>query len=434
MGTNLECKTKNFLESGKEELYELREKLWNEYEMFKKSGVSLDMSRGKPSREQVDLSRAMLDCIKTGSSLESIDGTDCGNYGNPFGIVEAKKLIAPLMGVDEDDVIIGNGSSLKLMFDTISLFMIHGISGCKPWAHQGKIKFLCPCPGYDRHFKISEYFNMELVPVKMTPAGPDMDTVERLVSLDPAIKGIWCVPKYSNPQGITYSDQTVRRFARLKPASPDFRIMWDNAYSVHSLTANDTNLLNLMDECEEVGSENLPIMFSSTSKITFPGSGICAVGCRKDNLQALKMQFSVQSVCCNKLNQLRHARFLKNSAGIRGHMELHKKILYPKFKLAIDKLRENFSCNPIVKWDEPKGGYFISLYTTPGHAKAVVELCKHAGLILTPAGATYPYGIDPTDSNIRLAPSYPSLPELSEAMDLFCLACKIVFIDKLSEK
>lgn len=423
----------NFLKLNKHELLIKKNELLKEYTSFKNTGIRLDISRGKPSKEQIDLSIKLLDCIDSKSEYKSQDGIDCRNYGLPCGLPEAKRLLAPLMGVNEDDIIVGGNSSLHLMFDAISLFMTHGISGYKPWARQGKIKFLCPSPGYDRHFKISEYFGMELVPIKMTNTGPDMNTIEKLVQSDPLIKGIWCVPKYSNPQGITYSDETVKRFATLHPASGDFRIFWDNAYSVHDLTNQSTELLNIMNECKKVNSEELPIIFCSTSKITFAGSGISAMACRGSNLDALKKQFTIKSVGPDKLNQLRHVRFLKDIDGIHSHMKRHREILAPKFKLILDKFNLNFSDNPIIKWDKPKGGYFISVYTIDGCAKRIVRLCKEAGLILTEAGATYPYGIDPNDNNIRIAPSFPSLDILEKAISLFCIVTKIVSIEKIVE-
>lgn len=421
----------SFLSLSENKLLEKKEKLIKEYVEFKNLNLKLDMSRGKPGKEQVDLSMKLLDCINSKSDYKSQEGIDCRNYGGPFGLPEAKRLLAPLMGVNENDVIVGGNSSLSLMFDAVSLFMSHGISGHDPWIKQGKIKFLCPSPGYDRHFKVSQYFNMELINIRMTDIGPDMDTIENLVKSDPLIKGIWCVPKYSNPQGITYSDETVRRFAALRPVSSDFRIFWDNAYSVHDLTDERTELLSIMDECKKLGSEDLPIIFCSTSKITFAGSGISGMACRGSNIEAFKQMYKIKSVGPDKLNQLRHVKFLKNIDGIYAQMKCHRDILIPKFKLIVDTFKLNFTNNPIIKWDEPKGGYFISVYTMDGCAKKIVELCREAGLILTDAGATYPYGVDPKDNNIRISPSFPSLESLEKAISLFCVVSKIVSIDKI---
>lgn len=421
---------KNFFEMDKNELLKEHDELSKEYEEFKKKNLKLDMSRGKPSPEQLNLSMEMFDILNSKSDFKTKSGLDVRNYGVCDGIPEMKEFIADATGLDKEDFIIGGNSSLGMMFEAISFFMTHGAGGNEPWSKQGKIKFLCPAPGYDRHFAITEYFGMELVTVPMTPDGPDMDFVESAVQSDPAVKGIWCVPKYSNPQGITYSDDTVKRFAKLKPAAPDFRIFWDNAYFVHDLTESSVPLLSIMDECHKNGTEELPLIFYSTSKITFPGAGIAFMACRGRNLSDFKKMYNIQTVGFDKINQLRHLEFLKDKNTLYNHMKKHREILKPKFDMIINRLKTEFGNNPILLWNEPKGGYFISVDTPSGCAKRVVQLCKEAGVILTTAGATFPYGNDPNDSNIRLAPTYPSQKELSEATDLFCLCVKLVFLEK----
>ncbi len=423
---------KNYINMSKKELIEEKEKVMHEYQKFKSLGLKLDMSRGKPSKEQVNLSMDMLDVINSKSDCISQDGIDCRNYGILEGLREIRKLFSDMMGVNEDDIIIGGNSSLNMMFDVISCFMTHEISGEKPWLKQEKIKFLCPSPGYDRHFAICEYFGMELIPIKMNSDGPDMNKVENLVENDITVKGIWCVPKYSNPQGIVYSDEVIKRLSSLKPKAKDFRIFWDNAYCVHDLEES-VEILNIMDECVKNGNEELPILFSSTSKITFPGAGISALACRGNNMDILKKRFSMQTIGYDKINQLRHIRYLKNLDNLKLHMLKHRNILKPKFELVISKLRKEFEENEIIKWDTPKGGYFVSVYVMNGCAKEVVRLCKEAGVIITNAGATYPYGKDPFDSNIRLAPSYPDIKELDKAMDLFMICVKLAALNKLIE-
>lgn len=416
----------------KNELASTFKALKDRYNEFKNSGLKLNMARGKPSTEQLDLSMDMLDILKNNQGALNTDNADCRNYGFADGLPSARKLLAQLMEVNYEDVIAGGNSSLEMMFDAISFFMTHGAPGFEPWIKQGKIRFLCPCPGYDRHFKISEYFGMELITIGMNQDGPDMDAVEELTEGDSSIKGIWCVPKYSNPQGITYSDDVVRRFASLRPAANDFRIFWDNAYCVHNLKKNGDKVLNIMQECEKYGNEELPIIFCSTSKITFAGSGIAGMACRGNNIKLFRERYSIKSVGPDKLNQLRHVLFLGDVQGIKQHMEKHLKILEPKFRLVIDHLQKEFGDNPIVKWSAPNGGYFISADVMQGCAKRVVELCKDAGLTMTDAGATFPYGIDPLDSNIRIAPTYPLIDDLEKAMNLFCLCIKIATIEKLT--
>ena len=424
------------MKSSKNERNLVDSKLFKEYEKkyneFKSKGITLNMARGKPCSNQLDLSTPMLSCLKNPSDLISEDNTDCRNYGNMDGISEIKKLISDITSIKKENFIVGGNSSLSMMFDTISCFMIHGVQGGTPWLKQNKIKFLCPSPGYDRHFAICEYFGMELITIPMTKTGPDMDMVENLVSNDSTIKGMWCVPKYSNPQGITYSPETVKRIANLKPSAKDFRIFWDNAYFVHSLEEDDDKLLNIMVECEKAGNPELPILFFSTSKITFAGSGIAFMACANENLKQLKKNYSFKTVGFDKINQMRHFKFLKSPENLLNHMKKQSEILKPKFKAVIDILEEEFKDHKeILQWEEPKGGYFISVNTSKGCAKEVVSLCKEAGVILTNAGATFPYGIDPLDRNIRIAPTYPSLNELKSAMRLFCLVVKMVYMKKI---
>lgn len=420
---------KNYLNVPDEELRKIYDELRGKYKSFQSEGLKLNMARGKPSSEQLDLSLDMLDVLNSKSDFKSRDGVDLRNYGICDGIPEMKEFISELTGIDAENFIVGGNSSLSMMFDTISYFMIKGSDGCEPWIKQGKVKFLCPAPGYDRHFAISEYFGMEMITVPMTESGPDMDVVEDLVSNDELIKGMWCVPKYSNPQGITYSDEVVRRIAKLKPAAKDFKIIWDNAYFIHDISDKGDNLLNIMEECRKNGTENMPIIFHSTSKITFPGAGVAFMACAGENLSAFKKMYSIKTVGFDKLNQLRHLRFLKDKATILNHMKKHRDILKPKFDMILDMLKSEFADNPIITWERPNGGYFISVQTYPNCAKRIVKLCEEAGVILTKAGATYPYGNDPKDSNIRLAPTYPTMEELKLAMELFCLCVKIAFIE-----
>lgn len=413
-----------------EELSKIYFDLKEEYERFKSKNLKLDMSRGKPSSEQLDFSLGMMDVLNSRSDFKSDGGVDLRNYGICDGIPEMKEFISELSGIDAEKFIVGGNSSLSMMFDVISHFMIKGEKGCEPWAKQKKIKFLCPSPGYDRHFAISEYFGMELITIPMNSDGPDVNLIERLVANDDTIKGIWCVPKYSNPQGITYSDEVVKRLASLKPAAKDFKIIWDNAYFIHDLCEDGDNLIDIVSECEKSGNENMPIVFFSTSKITFPGAGVAFMACSGENLIALKKMYSVKTVGFDKINQLRHLRFLKDRSTILEHMKKHREILRPKFDMILNLLSKEFENNHILSWNHPKGGYFISVETTPNCASRVVELCKNAGVILTKAGATFPYGKDPQDSNIRLAPTYPSEEELRKAMELFCVCVKLSFVEK----
>lgn len=421
----------NYLALDHEAILKEHARVSDQYDNLKKLNLNLNMSRGKPSPEQVALSRGLLDTVNSTSDCTSNGGVDCLNYGVLDGIGEIKELFAPVLGVNKEQIFVGGNSSLSLMFDVISFFMTHGVCGGKPWIAQDKVRFLYPCPGYDRHFAILKHFNIEAIPIAMTPTGPDMDAVDHLVAGDSAIKGIWCVPKYSNPQGITYSDETVRRFAALKPLAPDFRIFWDNAYAIHDLTDTLTELLNIMDECEKKGTQNLPIIFCSTSKITFPGAGVALIGASEENLVHIKRMYSFKTIGFDKVNQLRHARYFKDYQGLLSHMKKHRDILRPKFDIVLNTLRESFAGNEIISFTEPKGGYFVSVDVMNGCAKRVVELCKGVGLILTAAGATFPNGFDKNDSNIRLAPTYPSASELQTATDVFCTCVKMATLEKL---
>ena len=423
---------KPYSELTREELLELKKDLSAQYHAFHVKDLKLDMSRGKPSVEQLDLSMGMMDVLNSDCDLTCEDGTDCRNYGVLDGIREAKELLGDMIEVPADNIIIYGNSSLNVMYDTISRSMTHGVMGNTPWCKLDKVKFLCPVPGYDRHFAITEYFGIEMVNVPMTEEGPDMDIVEELVSKDESIKGIWCVPKYSNPTGNSYSDQTVRRFARLKPAAADFRIYWDNAYSVHHLYDDDQdNLIEILAECKRAGNPDLAYKFSSTSKISFPGSGIAAVATSHNNLEDIKKQLRMQTIGHDKVNQLRHVRYFKNIHGMVEHMRKHAEILRPKFEAVEAILERELGGLGIGSWTSPKGGYFISFDSMDGCAKDIVAKCKKAGVVMTGAGATYPYGKDPHDSNIRIAPSYPPLQDLITATELFALCVKIVTVNKL---
>lgn len=415
-----------------EELKELKTKLDAEFEEVKARGLNLDMSRGKPSAEQLNLSMGMMDVLTSDTDLICQEGVDCRNYGVLDGIAEAKQLLADMMEVPKQNIIIFGNSSLNVMYDQIARSMTHGVLGSTPWAKLDKVKFLCPVPGYDRHFAITEHFGIEMINVPMTATGPDMDVVEKLVAEDDAIKGIWCVPKYSNPQGITYSDETVRRFARLKPAAEDFRIYWDNAYGIHHLYEDKQDqLIEILEECERAGNPNLAYKFSSTSKISFPGSGIATIASSDENLAEIRKQMQVQTIGHDKVNQLRHARFFGDINGMVAHMKKHADILRPKFDAVLETLDRELGELEIGSWIAPRGGYFISFDSMEGCAKAIVAKAKEAGLVMTGAGATFPYGKDPKDSNIRIAPSYPTLEDLKVAAEIFVLSVKIVSVDKL---
>ncbi len=422
---------KPYKEMTHEELLTELSEVEAKYEAYKAKGLNLDMSRGKPCKEQLDLSNGMMDILNSDSDMNCESGVDCRNYGVMDGIPEARRLLADLSEVPEKNILIYGNSSLNVMFDTVARAMSMGICGHAPWGQLDEVKFLCPVPGYDRHFGITEFFGIEMINVPLLPTGPDMDMVEALVANDPLIKGIWCVPKYSNPTGISYSDETVLRFANLKPAAPDFRIFWDNAYSVHHLYDDDQDvILELLTEAEKVGNEDLVYKFISTSKISFPGSGIAAFAASENNLADARRAMFYQTIGHDKLNQLRHVRFFKDMDGIHEHMRKHAAILRPKFETVIHGFEEELGGLEIGTWSNPKGGYFISFDSLDGCAKKIVDKAKEAGVKLTPAGATYPYGKDPKDSNIRIAPAYPSLDELKMATEIFILSVKLVSLEK----
>ena len=416
----------------KEELLELKKGLEARFEEIKAKGLSLDMSRGKPAADQLNLSMGMMDVLNSSEELTCANGVDCRNYGGLDGIDEAKQLLADMMEVPKDNVIIFGNSSLNVMYDTVARAMTHGVMGSTPWCKLDKVKFLCPVPGYDRHFAITEHFGIEMINIPMTSEGPDMDLVEELVNNDPAVKGIWCVPKYSNPQGITYSDETVFRFANLKPAAEDFRIFWDNAYCVHHLYEDKQDyLLEILMECKKAGNPDMVYKFSSTSKISFPGSGIAAMAASDANLKDIRNMMKVQTIGHDKVNQLRHVRFFKDIHGIVEHMKKHADILRPKFETVLEVLDKELGGLEIGSWIAPRGGYFISFDALDGCAKAIVVKAKEAGVVLTGAGATFPYGKDPHDSNIRIAPTYPPLGDLIVATELFALCVKLSSVEKL---
>ena len=415
-----------------EELQSLKRELEQQFAEIKAKNLKLDMSRGKPSKAQLDLSMGMMDVLNSDANLTCEEGVDCRNYGVLDGIREAKQLLSDMSEVPKENIIIFGNSSLNVMYDTISRSMTHGVMGSTPWCKLDKVKFLCPVPGYDRHFAITEHFGIEMINIPMTDEGPNMDMVEALVNNDASIKGIWCVPKYSNPQGITYSDKTVRRFARLKPAAKDFRIYWDNAYTIHHLYEDtQDNQIEILMACKQEGNPDMVYKFASTSKISFPGSGIASIAASTANLADIRKQMTIQTIGHDKVNQLRHARFFGDIHGIVEHMKKHADILRPKFEAVLDVLERELTGLAIGSWIKPRGGYFISFDALEGCAKAIVAKAKEAGVVMTPAGATFPYGKDPKDSNIRIAPSFPTPEELSMAADIFVLSVKLVSIDKI---
>lgn len=421
-----------YSEMNKEDLQKELEVLKEEYAKICDADINLDMSRGKPGADQLKLSVKMLDILDADSDVKASNGIDCRNYGLLDGIPEAKKMMAGIMQTDPENIIIYGNSSLNVMYDTVSRSFTHGVMGSTPWCKLDKVKWLCPVPGYDRHFAITEFFGVEMINIPMNEDGPDMDMVEKLVSEDDAIKGIWCVPKYSNPTGISYSDEVVRRMANLKPAAKDFRIYWDNAYAIHHLyNGEQDEILEIMVECRKAGNPDMVFEFASTSKVTFPGSGIAAIAASKDNLDFIKKQMTIQTIGYDKLNQLRHVRFFKNVEGVKAHMKKHAEKLRPKFATVLDVLEKELKPTGVGSWTKPNGGYFISLDVMEGCAKKVVSMCKDAGVVLTGAGAPFPYGKDPEDKNIRIAPSFPTPEELLEASKILVICTKITAIEKL---
>ncbi|MFR3237435.1 MAG: aminotransferase class I/II-fold pyridoxal phosphate-dependent enzyme [Acutalibacter sp.] len=414
-----------------EELRQIHQEAQQQYDDFQSLNLNLNMARGKPCADQLDLALGVLEALHARSEFANSKGDDCRNYGVWNGLPEMRAIFSKMLEVPVDQIILGNNSSLQMMFDCISQGYTHGYSGCTPWCRQEKLKFLCPAPGYDRHFAVTEYFGFEMIPVPMLKTGPDMDLIERLVAGDEAIKGCWCVPKYSNPTGITYSDETVRRFAALKPAAKDFRIMWDNAYCVHDLTDTPDTLLDLYAECLKRGTEDQVLFFASTSKISFPGAGVAALAASKRNIEDLKRRITAQTIGPDKLNQLRHILFLHDINGVYDLMQGHRQILQPKFQIVEESLERELGNLGIAKWSKPNGGYFVNLDVMNGCAKRVVNLCKEAGVVLTDAGATFPYGADPNDSNIRVAPTFPPQEELRQAMHLLCICVRLAASEKL---
>jgi len=416
--------------SGNQERAERLAALQAEYDAYKAKGLQLDMSRGKPGADQLDLTlNIMLECVNPRDGYKAENGQDVRNYGLLDGIPEAKRLFGDVLHMPPEQVIVGGNSSLNMMFDYIATAYSHGVCGGTPWCRQGDVKFLCPAPGYDRHFAITTYFNIELIPIDMTPTGPDMDQVEQYIT-DPLVKGMWCVPMYSNPDGITYSDDTVRRLAAMKPAASDFRVMWDNAYCLHHLTESGDTLLDIYPELQKHGNEDMVIMFTSTSKISFPGAGVAVLAASPANVADVKSRMTVQTIGHDKLNMLRHVRYFRDVPGLQAHMRLHAAILRPKFQVVLDTLAARLGDRGIARWHSPKGGYFVSVNLAEGCAKRTVALLKEAGVVMTGAGATYPYGKDPKDSNLRIAPSYPTVEELQTAMELFCICAEMAYLEK----
>lgn len=418
-----------------QELQSFISDLQKRYDDFKAQKLSYDMSRGKPESKQLDLSIEMFDVVKSDDSFKTVDGVDTRNYGGIDGITEAKELFSKIIDVSPKEIIVGGNSSLNMMYDTVARAMTHGVLGSEaPWGKLPKVKFLCPSPGYDRHFAICEFFGIEMIIVDMKADGPDMDAVENLVSSDDSIKGIWCVPKYSNPEGITYSDEVVGRFAQLKPKAEDFRIFWDNAYAVHHLSDKPDRLKNILSACKEAGNPDMVFIFSSTSKITFPGAGVAVMGASEANINFIKMQMSIQTIGPDKVNQLRHVRYFKTSENIEAHMKKHAAILKPKFDAVLNILQTELGDKNIAWWNKPNGGYFISFNTLDGCAKTIVSMAKEAGVTLTGAGATFPYGKDPRDRNIRIAPTFPPIDELRKAIELLCICVQLASAKKILEE
>jgi len=422
-----------YCELNKNQLLELKEQLTAKYEEYKAQGLKLDMSRGKPASLQINISDELLTSVTKTEDTKSASGVDYRNYGILEGIPEIREMFSKVFDVPTENVLACGNSSLNLMYDAIARAYIFGVPGGKtPWGKQEKIKFLCPVPGYDRHFAICEKFGIEMINIDMTPTGPDMDTVERLVANDESIKGIWCVPKYSNPQGITYSDETVKRLASLKPKADDFRIFWDNAYYIHFFDRNtDEKLLNIYEEAHKAGNEDIFFMFSSTSKITYPGGGVAFIFASKNNIDYIKSHMTVQTIGFDKIQQLRHVKFFKTPENVIKHMEGHGAFMKPKFDAVSDTFEKEFAGLGIAEWVKPNGGYFISLDVLDGCAKRAHTLAKEAGVTLTNAGATFPYGKDPRDRNLRIAPSYPTPEELTQAISVLCVCVKLAAVEKL---
>jgi len=424
---------KQYTEMDATELSALKKELDEAFLKHKEKGKKLNMTRGVPSDEQLALCNELLTCLSM-YDYKAASGADCRNYGGIDGLPEMKKIFADLLELTPEEVVVGGNSSLALMFDNVAVNMSHGVRDGQPWQSQGQVKFLCPVPGYDRHFTICKYFHIDMIPVAMGNDGPDMDAVEAAVSSDPMIKGIWCVPKYSNPTGIVYSSETVKRFAKLKPAADDFRIYWDNAYGFHDLGNAKRIIPNIIRLCEEAGNPNMPLVFASFSKVSFAGASVSCMASSKSNCDYIRQRLIAQTIGPDKLVQLRHARFFKDSRGVMAHMEKHATILKPKFNLVKETLRRELGGLGIAEWTEPEGGYFVSFDALKGCAKRIVSLCAEAGVVLTPAGATYPNGNDPQDRNIRIAPTCPPLEELGQALEIFCTAVKLAAVENLTAR
>ena len=423
-----------YAEMGTEELETLKHGLEREYAEIQAKGLSLNMARGKPGSDQLDLSMPLLTAVTTAEDCRAEDGTDCRNYGVLDGLPEAKRFMAAMLDDEPENVIVGGNSSLSLMYEAVARCWNFGTLGSEPWCRLEQVKWLCPVPGYDRHFGVTEAFGIQMIPVPMTEEGPDMHEVERLVRDDASVKGIWCVPKYANPNGVTYSDEVVRRLASMPCAAEDFRIFWDNAYCVHHLyddVAEQDQLLDIGAACREAGNPHRPFKFASTSKVTHPGAGISALAASPENVAEIKKRLGVGTIGYDKINQLRHVRFLKDAEGLAAHMSKHAAILRPKFELVLTKLDEGLSEVGGCSWSHPRGGYFVSFDAPEGTAKRIVQLAKEAGVTMTGAGATWPNKHDPHDSNIRIAPTLPPLDELDAAMDVFVCCTKLAYTEKL---
>lgn len=426
-----------FSKMTKEQMTELLSQYRHDYEIYCGKKLSLDLSRGKPGAAQLDLLQGMLDCIDSSYDCHTEDGFDCRNYGVLDGIKEAKRLFADLLGLNEKELFIGGNSSLNLMYDTVARAMLYGVCDSeRPWGKEDEIKFICPAPGYDRHFAICESLGIKMIPVAMTSTGPDMDEVEKIAASDPSVKGIWCCPKYSNPDGITYSDKTVNRFGAMKTAAKDFRIFWDNAYAVHDLYPDNKDMLaDIFEACEAYGNRNRVFYFASTSKITFPGSGVAIMAASEENLKQIMPIIGAQTIGFDKINQLRHVRYFCGSASnIRHHMMMLADLIRPKFEIVLNTLDKDLEGTGTAHWTKPLGGYFVSLFVEPGCAKRTYQLCKDAGVKLTDVGATYPYKLDPNDSNIRIAPTFPKEFELQQAMNVLTLCVRIAVLEKYLNK
>ena len=425
---------KKYQEMTREELLQEKTALEAEFAKIKEMGLNLDMSRGKPGSDQLDLAMPMLDVLTSKEVIESENGTDLRNYGIVDGIPEAKKLVADMVGVKPEQVIVYGNSSLNIMYDQVARAEMFGICGNTPWSKLEKVKFLCPVPGYDRHFAITEDFGIEMINIPMTADGPDMDMVEQYVNNDEAVKGIWCIPKYSNPEGVVYSDETVKRFAALKPAAKDFRIFWDNAYAVHHLYEDQqAEILNILELCEQAGNPDMVFEFCSTSKVSFPGAGIAAIATSEANIADIKKRLTIQTIGHDKINQLRHVKYFKDMNGVKEHMMKHAAIIRPKFEMLDELLTREVAARGIGSWMKPLGGYFISFNALEGCAKEIVAKCREAGVTMTGAGSPFPYKKDPKDSVIRIAPTYPSVEELEKAAEVFIIVTRLVSVSKLLE-